>query len=750
MTALYKAGEALGFNAQQIESLLFFWNLPHLAQDPQHVESVLRSRLFLSEDLIKQFIEALNNFNQSNDVSAFCTQLWTEHNALEALALLTYFQQLYFTKTTIAENTTQLSQFTSENTHLIQQLADSSFNMIRERKLVDKADITLLIGGKSKTCGLYWQQFLNAGPHAGKAYVFLSPRILVNDRADNMFGAHISYLKDHYLDRYNNFMSRIFPDTFKPIDKPTEGLAMFESFHAKSGIRFENAYERHELRPFFTGSEDSDAFYQCALSFGVQNQELTNGSMVAICSVQPYLDYYQIQFDVIRNQLAESLQSHSQVLKSLECRAFGTAGISQAHIIAQRLAVMLDKRYSEAAKKLQISLGIANAEPLPAICLRTQYSSQTPLVFVCSSFGDSALAKDTIQFISEKSSRPCSIIALNDNITDSLHVFSQDRENVELITSIENQSIQACTASQIVNFIETRNFSNAFIGMPSVSGDDKALQVALGLNIPVTFSCDFMFNPPGEHQVWQYQDRLKDKKNIHFAVPLPTISLFNGHPNRHVVGHRSLYSPSNPISASDQAILRSQLIETGSHLAVVSGTTQAPGIDKDFLEALLSVLPNYPNIQLRYSIHPGIRQNMHEYIQELINVANRLDSNSQFKIILTPLILEKLTQEQKDSLMQSRWIIICNITGAQAQSCADGFCQAAPGELANMSALNGKPTFTTGDSLLPNKWFAGNIANFFTAISSNASTSGHSLGELNLHEDHDVRDAMAKLMLRIG
>ena len=770
MTALYKAGQALGLSEKQVEALLFFWDLPHRARHLDELESTLKERLHLSNKLVTQFIATLLNCTSHEGVhlQAFCQQLWEERNALEALALLQYFQQLYFTKTAIEESTTMPTQFTTLHAEQIQHLANAHFDMINRRITSSNADITLIIGSKAKTCDLYFRYFQSESTqhNLGKPYLFLSTRRLLRDKSDNPISQasfeydqtgcqdYHDYLKTHYLERYNRFMSDFFHKTgmaigFKPITEPTEGMAMFERYEYTFKESLEIALERNNACIVYTGKEDAFSFYQQALKLACAQGDLSKNGVVALGSLQPYLSYYAIQFDVIRNQSVECADvPTAALLSSLTSMAYGPDGMHDAHFLAQRLATIIDVQYKQAAKRLQRELGIVNAIPIPNEYLRINYSKQ-PLIFFCSSLGDAEFAKDTIRSLSEKSGKQCSIIALCHVVEPSLASFAALYPNVTMVREINDVLIKDCSNDEIVDFVKRATFSNAFIGMPSNNEETRAMQIALSLDIPVIFASEFMFEPPREHAIWQYHNLLCQKENIQFAVPLSGTSLFAGHPRRHIVGHRALSKMSSYIPMSiDQkhAILAQLNVISTDRLAVISGTTQPPGVDTEFLSTLLDELPKHPTVQLRFSIHPGVKQDMLIYINSLIAIAKQMDTGNQFKIILNDKIKEKLTPAQLAEFLAEPFIIETNVSGPDASSAADAIAQAVPGELVNTAASQGKPTFVTqadNHSLLPSSWVTNSSACFFTAL----PTKPHTLAELCLNEDLTEAEVITRLML---
>ena len=549
---------------------MFFWNLPELAQDETKVRSILTDRLLLSESLTAGFLETLSacSTGQEVDLRRFCQTLWQESPALlEVAALLLYFQQLYFTKTSIVENSTQSTPFARQYQDKIEELANTYFDMVAPRDITRPTAATFLIGATAKTCRLYLEQFkVQSARHSlGKLFIFLSTRPLGTSEADNPIGTvgfdtgshttYRAYLEEHYLPRYNRLMTAWFGAAFQPITSATEGLVMFHQYKLIFGQPFEHACAEESLYPVYTGQQDSYLFYEKCIQLGLAKGVFTDNPSVALGSIQPYLSFFERQFSLICKTLMTSYPDKptQEVLASLQGMAYGTAGSRDASILAQRLAAMIDIAYTPATQALKSGLQ-DNHIPLPKVYLRPNYSKK-PLVFLCSSLGDAELAKDVVRNIAAKSDRRCIIMPLSSSVEANLGAFANDmKSSVTATTILNDRPLYECNPEDIARLIETLDCSHAFIGLPSDSHDERAMQLSLRLNIPVTFANEFMFDPPEEHAFWRYQAALVQKKNLQWAVPLRTSSMYRLFSNSHVVGHLSL-KPTTPMDEETKRLI---------------------------------------------------------------------------------------------------------------------------------------------------------------------------------------------------
>ena len=773
MNALYEAGQAFGFEPEQIEALVFFWDLPH--KTPEELRTILRTRLYLSNPLIDQFISTFSScmHEQHFDIPAFCQQLWSKHQVLEASALLLYFQQQYFNKPSIEERTTQLTQFTLDQTEKIKSLASTTFAMTAREETTRPADMVLIFGAKAKTCALYYHYFqMESAKYSkglGKPYIFLSTRPLLNDRTDNpaqdstffypseATQTYHDYLRTQYLPRYNHFLAKSFfstkPEQFKPITVLTEGLVMFERYEHMFQISFESAYEQQQLQAIYTEQQDAFGFYSAALSLAVRNRDVTPHGTIALSSLQPYLSYYEALFEAVKQEFMSQMGIEGTSFHALRGIAYGPSNEPSPALIAQRLAAVIDIKYPHATKTLQKQIGFDNFAIIPKESLRAVYLPK-PVLFVCSSTGDAELAKDTIRRLSALG-RNCTIISFAiADITLSLTQFAQDVPQVSIVAHLNDKPIMECHEHEIRDYIHIQGFAHAYVGLPSNDADEMAFKLALVLHIPVVFVNEFMFEPPCTHVLWHYREALLAKENITFTESLASSVVFAIALKRQIIGHRSLFASTSQamISSQERSIMHTQLnVGVEQRLIVVSGTTQMKGVDTTFLNALLNELPRYPSIQVRYSIHPSVKETMSDYIQSLIEVANEFPVIEQFKIILNSAIINKITPDCIKKIQSSPWVCAVNISGPQALEITDGFAQAVPGAAVNTNAMRSKPTFSGGNAaLLPKVWFAEHTNVFFQAVATfdrEAPLIPHTLKELGLSEENTPADVLVRLMM---
>lgn len=762
-SALYESGKAFGFNTEQVEALVFFWDLPN--KTSEDIRAILKQRLQLSHHLIEQFLQtysACMNESQFN-IPAFCHQLWSTKQTLEASALFLYFQQQYFTKSSIQESSTRITPFIEkqENAEKIRSFANTIFDMCAERSIEDQPVLTLLLGGKAKTCALYYRYFLKN--ELKNPWIFLSTRLLSNDATDNPISTpefeynpnltqtYHSYLKEHYIERYNQFLARNFPN-IEPITEPTEGLVMFERYEKTFNRSFEIAYDSKLINAIYTGTAYAIDFYRQALKQAVEKQILQPNATIALSSLQPYLSYYEALFDVIKNELAIQLGRDGNYLNTIQGIAYGPSNEPEPAIIAQRIAAIIDINYPNATINLKKRLGFDNAGIILKESLRANYSAK-PLLFVCSSEGDRKLAELTIRRLSH-AGRQCTILSLAiPSITRSLREFTKTLEHVSMLEELNNKPILECHEKEIATYIHRCGFSSAYIGLPSADTDEMAYKVALALDIPIIFVNEWMSIPPKSHTVWRYRDALIAKPKIHFTESLATSNVFPAD-RRSIISHPSLaLSPAVSMSAEEQLRVRDLLVVPSKYpLVIISGTTREQNVDMTFLTELLEELPNHPTIQMRYSIHPGI-QNKLDYIEKLLLVAQQTRAKAeQFKIILNQAIVKDLEAYAVEQLKSSPWILMVDVSGPKATEASDGFAQAVQGANTNHCAKQKKPAFSRGNQpLLPNSWFADNPCHFFQAASKyhqeEVHLIAHNSEEIGINDEYTPDNILAQLML---
>lgn len=763
-SALYESGKALGFNSEQVDALVFFWDLPN--KTPDDIRAILNQRLQLSDHLIEQFLQTLSVCMSENpfNISAFCQQLWSNKQTLEASALLLYFQQQYFTKSSIQESSTRVTPFIEkkENAEKIKVFANTIFDMCAERSIKGQADITFLFGGKAKTCALYYSYFQQNG--LKNPCIFLSTRSLSNDATDNPSPTpefyyernepqtYHDYLKGNYLERYNQFLARYFINSVS-ITEPTEGLVMFERYEKMFNISFEDAYDKKLINVIYTSTQNAMDFYRQALRQAVENQVLQPNMTIALATLQPYFSYYEALFDVVKNEVAIQLGQDSDYLNTVNRVAYGPSNVPNPSIIAQRLAAVIDINYQNATINLKKRLGFDNAVIIPKESLRANYIAKS-LLFVFSSEGDRALGEATIRRFS-RAGRKCTILSLAiPSITQSLIEFTKTLEHVSMFTEqINNKPILDCHEEEIAAYIHSCGFSSIYIGLPSENNDEMAYKLALRLNMPVIFNNEWMSIPPSDHAVWRYRGALISNPNIHFTESLAASNIFPAD-RRSIISHLSLAkSPATSMSIEEQLGIRNVLeVNSEQPLVIVSGTTREQSVDMTFLTELLEELPNHPSIQMRYSIHPGIK-NKADYIEKLLIVTQQAQiKEKQFKIILNHTIIKDLNPEKVEQFKSSPWILIADVSGPKATEASDGFAQAVQGAITNRCAKQKKPAFSRGNQpLLPSTWFADAPCHFFQAVSEyhqeKVHPAAHTLEEIGINDENSPDNALAQLML---
>lgn len=346
------------------------------------------------------------------------------------------------------------------------------------------------------------------------------------------------------------------------------------------------------------------------------------------------------------------------------------------------------------------------------------------IAFFVSSVGDTDLAKATIAKMAEFSRDSILIIPLTVTAIDRTKDLNNELISVVSIDEITKHTgllvkdqISEQDAESVRLFLEENHIEHAYFGVPS-NNNEMPYQIASRLSIPFTIAYEYMFKPE-KHSLWQYVGQLAAKENCHFAVPLQSaitdIKELDMHADVHVIGHLSLDRVQGITSDVTQS-RKNLSIEPDQKLVFVSGTTQPTEVDNQFLTALLSELStgNYPTIQLRMGIHPGVKD-LDMYLETLLHTCHLFNTTShQFKIILSKQIANKLTRP----LAVSPFIIHADVTGPEAALAADNISQAVPGALLNEAALQGKPSYFHQQSAkpyLPKTWFAENISTFFTA-----------------------------------
>jgi hypothetical protein len=293
-------------------------------------------------------------------------------------------------------------------------------------------------------------------------------------------------------------------------------------------------------------------------------------------------------------------------------------------------------------------------------------------------------------------------------ITRSSEILKQNKISTENLESIEK-------------FIKDNAIQHAYIGVPSPIDEESAFQIANLLNIPCTLVYEFMFKPE-KHALWNYLPQFTQKKNINFAVPLPAASedIRALYPEARIeeMGHLSIDRALTSTVSIDVTDVKNRLtVKANEELGFISGTTQPTNVDVNFLEALLSEIDTgqYPHLQVRFGMHPGIKD-ADNYLKALLIACGRHPNiSSQFKIILSPTFEERLVNKPEQS---NPFILRCNVPGAEASQAANRVAQAVPGALLNESAIQGKPSYFHAQEnkpYLPKSLFSSTIADFLKA-----------------------------------
>jgi hypothetical protein len=353
------------------------------------------------------------------------------------------------------------------------------------------------------------------------------------------------------------------------------------------------------------------------------------------------------------------------------------------------------------------------------------------VAFFVSSVGDTDLALSTIKSMESKGENQAVLISLTKAAQQRVEHFSStllvEKKTLPEILLLSPESFLdgRCDAVQlehIVEYIKLQGIHHAYFGIPSVN-NEIPFQIAEALDdLPVLMAYEFMFKPES-HCLWEYVPKLKSKANVQWALPMATATENFGSDDRmHIIGHMSIdnaYSVTNPGSKTLEEISEFLQVTPSQSLAFVSSTTQPVEIDANFLDCLLTELPNHPHVQVRLGLHPGI-QNLDAYLTKIISVYTKYpDADSQFKIILPDNLLGRIKNPELsiDNSLFHTLFLRTNITGSEASSAADRVAQAVPGALLNQAVLEGKPAFSLlGKPYLPHHYFSDGVSTFFSGV----------------------------------
>jgi len=379
-----------------------------------------------------------------------------------------------------------------------------------------------------------------------------------------------------------------------------------------------------------------------------------------------------------------------------------------------------------------------------------------PIAFFVSSVGDTDLAIATIsEMLAQGFKDKVFLIHLTniaekrtDNLKNTIQVVKKNIYEIFGQKEFDaKKQVEADELEKVAKFIEENKVHRAYIGVPSPNDEEIPFQIASSISIPCTIAYEFMFKPQA-HSLWKHADVLASKEGCNFAVPLASsaedIQTDNPKATVSLVGHLSIDRALNSSLKDTTAIKKSLLIPKGDELAFISGTTQPLNIDNSFLESLLKKLNtgNYPNLQIRFGIHPGVKD-FDEYTKTLLTTCKRFPkTQSQFRIILPDNIEARLKNALSDEYLH---LLRCNISGPDAAAAADKVAQAVPGAPLNEAALRGKVSYYHDASVkpyLPKKWFASDLCSFFSLTAQKP----HSRNDLGL--DEDSPKLMASLMMK--
>ncbi|MCD6044995.1 MAG: Uncharacterized protein K0R48_158 [Gammaproteobacteria bacterium] len=366
------------------------------------------------------------------------------------------------------------------------------------------------------------------------------------------------------------------------------------------------------------------------------------------------------------------------------------------------------------------------------------------IAFFVSSIGDTDLAFETMTALIEKG-------YTNEFYAIPLSATGQKRSQEKAISpQIKLLAEPLINSKDIEDFLNKHSIDRAYVGVPS-ENQYLPFQVAKELatkDIPCTVAYEFMFSAPQNHCFWTAIPELTSAK-LDYAVSLSAAKkdILNRNPDAkiNIVGHLSI----------DRAIANNTMgpIETKEKLEIkaneefifISGTTQPINVDSEFALAILNELAsnNYPNLQIRFGLHPGI-PDKESYLNTLLSMCAKYPHlSAQFKIILSPPIEQQVKSED---ILNNSFIVRVNVSGPEAANAAAKIAQAVPGALLNESVIKGKPSYfhREGEPYLPRDFFSNNIQAFFNATTNN---SPHTKKDLDLN-DSTTAENMANIMCK--
>ncbi|CAM3023002.1 Uncharacterised protein [Legionella steigerwaltii] len=366
------------------------------------------------------------------------------------------------------------------------------------------------------------------------------------------------------------------------------------------------------------------------------------------------------------------------------------------------------------------------------------------LAFFISSVGDTDLALNTIRVLESQGKQEVLLISLTKTARDRVADFNSKLISTKIslpeLLNTENNSFPAGSCSEdqlnnLVKYVQKEKVDQVYCGVPSANSK-VPFQIAATLeDIPILMAYEFMYKPE-THDLWSYLPALKNKPNIHWALPLEqaiTDFEIKDKSKLHIIGHLSIDNAFSIKPAINDEELANRLkaeleksdktrktlqIAEGNSFAFVSSTTQPVAIDSTFLNSLLTVLPKHPNMVVRLGLHPGI-ENLDAYLIEILKIYKKHQDTckSQFKIIVTDSLFAKLKEPELTVTNPDfeHVFIRANVSGNEAAAAADRVAQAVPGALLNQGVLEGKPSYTHfGKPYLPEKYFSNSLTAFFS------------------------------------
>lgn len=352
------------------------------------------------------------------------------------------------------------------------------------------------------------------------------------------------------------------------------------------------------------------------------------------------------------------------------------------------------------------------------------------LVFFTSSAGDTDLAKATIaQLIRESYAKQLLLVPLTQASQSRLNDIDAKVEQISITELLGLEDFPAflddAKLAQLSDLLKEKEIQRAYIGVPSPQNEDLPFQIAKAIETPSVIVNEFMYKDP-KHNFWGHIPKLVEK-GCEFAMPLNSAAADVNSKSQHAkvstIGHLSI----------DRALSKPPMI-------FVSGSTRPLGEDSAFLEALLSELKkgSHPNLQLRFGIHPGVR-NMDTYLLDLLQVCARCEELSQqLKIVLPSRIEDRLCRQYA-----SPFLLREDLSGPELADKADGISQVVPGALINEAHLNKKAVYchTPVKSYLTGKPKK-SITMFFNEVCSKKTT----YSDLGL--ETSTPEALSSLMKR--